>query len=1270
MSSSEERLNGLEEEQKRAVNERDKNILVSAGAGSGKTRVLVQRVIEMLLESEDITIDQICVVTFTNAAAKDMKDKIKKALVDEIAKLNEKDNLNEEELAQLDRLSKANMHIDFASISTLHSFCKKLIEENYKELDLNPNFSEILGSERDSMMEDCLDKVFEEEYKNPDFKDFVLRYDDKFKDDAIKDIIKKYYEFLTTIPNKKEWFEKKCKVQNTDFYLKGIKDIKEFASSSAEIPYVKESAKKSKNDTNIDKLPKLKYSKKTLEQIDKLYEKDCDILNRLVKKFDDEFTREKRRKNVLDFSDLERYALYLLYEKDGEYTSKKISKLGMDISDSYKQIFVDEYQDINDVQEEILRAISGDFKKNNLFLVGDIKQSIYLFRHAKPDIFKAKYKNYRENSNIGLPIDMNKNFRSSHEVLDAINPLFEKIMDGDFSEIKYDSSHSLSFGKKDSDKEIDRKTEFLNLYFDVDKLKDYEAKDSTKKKKAKNFTINRPYFWGGDRRYTANRTNMYAEGIMIGKRILELLEETRDKNDNERVHLSDIAILVNRNDDGPIYKAALDELKIGSQVGTDADDFFKSDEVRLMKEILNVIANPRCDIPLAAVLKSEIIGLSDEELASIVSVSGKVLSDKSIGKSAIKKSKEDEEKNKLTKSHDFEKYLASEKNIFLYDKIVYFAQSQSDDPNYGSIVEKINNFFDTFDILRKKSKYQSIPELVKSIYDITNLPIIVSSWGDSYKAVQNLNTLISFTESITSSYGNLYDFLKLFNSMYVNRNTRARKKKSDDDIVANFDVLNPDCVKIITIHSSKGLQFPIVFLTRMNGIFVERQFSSYKENRFSFSTEEGIYFDPIDSNRNKYTTLKKFYVNLAEKRKYRAEKLRLFYVALTRARDKLILTSSKGIPYSVPASGKDNDDKSTASATPFFMDANSKSKKFDNLGTCTSFLDYLSYVVSLDEKNGNKDYKNTLRSKYNIYDRYYDVEQLFDDVKKIKKNGLDASLSMNATNTGVPENIIDEARANLEKTYPFITSTNVTPKISVSEIAKKHYINYEHDNLDLNDDTSATEDMTYGTDQNNKESTSSISVDAISKGNGYHRFMQMFDYSKIDLSAMDDAQIVYEIEKQKSSMLEQKLGKNEELGLVETSKVLEFLRSTLGELFIKAYAEKNLYREQPFMKVLTREEIKSYSAGDDLGLVQGANESQIIQGVIDAFTVEDDKFIVVDYKTDGVLKYGAEKGRAQLIDRYKNQLKLYSRAISEILGKTCDGMFIYSFDLSEVIEIK
>ena len=274
-----------------ALNERGKNILVSACAGSGKTFTLVNRVLNMLI-SGYVDIDQICVVTFTNAAAKEMKSKIKDAIVSKLNELNNMDKLSDQEREQVDRLNKANLHIDFANISTLHGFCKKLIEENYKDLGLSPNFSEILGSDREAMMDECLDIVFEREYEKQDFRDFVLSYTDKFNDDIIKSIIKSYYEFLTTVPHKKEWFDNISKTNNLEEYTAGIDLIKEFIPSNPKLPYVKEGKKKTTDDGN--KSIKLKYSKDTLKAIDELLSNQCKILDDLVIKFDKEFTKEEK----------------------------------------------------------------------------------------------------------------------------------------------------------------------------------------------------------------------------------------------------------------------------------------------------------------------------------------------------------------------------------------------------------------------------------------------------------------------------------------------------------------------------------------------------------------------------------------------------------------------------------------------------------------------------------------------------------------------------------------------------------------------------------------------------------------------------------------------------------------------------------------------------------------------------------------------------------------------------------------------------------------
>ncbi len=1265
--------------QQEAITYQGENILVSACAGSGKTFVLVQRVLNMITRKDNpVSIDEICVVTFTNAAAKEMKNKIKKTILQRISELDAKSSLDDDERNEYDKLKTAAFKVDFSHISTLHGFCKNLIEDNYKELNLNPNFSEITGYDREKLIEEVLTSVFEEEYGNEDFRKFVSSYCNKYNDAIVKNIIKSYHEFLTTIPDKKEWFDSFCNSIDDKKYkdaLDGIIGIVTKPKNDENMPYKFNTSKSKENFKLYGKDVKIRYDKRTLDKVYELFKNHIDILNRIVIEFDYAYSKEKRRKNVLDFADLEKYALELLYVKKDGYITKEISKLGLEIAGSFKQIFVDEYQDINSVQEEIIRAISNNYQNKNLFLVGDVKQSIYLFRHARCEIFMDKYNKYSKGSG-GHLIKMNDNFRCTKAVIDSVNKLFTDIMKEDYGDVEYNKDHELICTRENKEKNIDIRTEFLNICYDSEKVKEYEAENKNTKNLKLNY--NEPYYW---KSYRGIKTNIYAEGLMIGKRIIELIDESKASDDNAKVKFSDIALLVQTRSDGLEYKKALDELHIPSQIGDSSDDFFLSIEIRLTGDILKVINNPREDISLMAVLRSELIGLSDEEILKISTFANKNFYDKkNNGGQKLIQSKEkgtDTSVRSLTESVDFINFVNSEENINLYDKLVYFIQNNGQGIEEQEMVKKINLFFEIFEDLRDKSKYLSIDELIKEIYKRTSLNVIVSGWEDGARAVNNLESLISYAQVLrSSSHNSLFDFIRVFEDVYTNENKINKGRNDTDNKVANFDVINPNCVKIITIHYSKGLEYPIVFVTNVNKFFNEDGFKNSKENNFAFDTDNGISFNPIDDKKNQYPILKKLYATCEAKRKYRAEKLRLFYVALTRARDKLILTSSRGVPVGELKSKSTSKKKDKTSdkdllkneiASPNFVKDEVK-----NIVDATSFISYLEYVYNnkmQDESSRNDG--SLLSNIYSIYDRYEDIVSLCEWVKNHKDDLL--KVDDNAIPSYEDNTFLNETKSNIEKVYTYSDATTTKPKISVSDIAKKHFVSFsEIDVQNVEDDKkNSSDNIGVGVEEKvTNESSTVATTDAILKGNSYHRFMQIFDFNSLDIGKLNNELLTDEIKKQKKILTESKLLGEIEAGLIENEKISAFINSELGKKFIMASHSGKLFREQPFMKLLSKKEIFEFSAENSEIVALSNDEGQIVQGVIDAFFIEDGAFTVIDYKTDAVAKYGDEKGSFELIERYKNQLKLYARALSEILNLSCKGMFIYSFDLSKVIEIE
>ena len=806
-------------EQQQAINKNKSNILVAAAAGSGKTAVLVERIINKIL-NEKIDIDKLLVVTFTNAAASEMRERILNAIYMRERILNAiykkiDESENEEEIQNL---QKQVVLLNKASICTIDSFCLDVVRNNFFEIDISPNFRIADTAEIELLKQEVLDELFEEKYeeKNKDFQKLIKTYTSYRDDTPLKDLILKIYSYISSSPYPKKWLDDaierfNIKDENLDFTKTVwgellIQEIKEelqddiaileaqakrlsvesdlvlfqktiendvielkrlfenldnwnkaysIANSVDFITWPrnkvdsleKENAKnvrdqvKKKFKTKVDKIF-VSSSEEAIQDIIEMYNTLLKLKN-LIFEFDELFTKKKKDKNIVDFSDVEHYALQILVreKEDGTHERTDVAQKYMK---QFEEIAIDEYQDSNLVQEYILSSVS---RGNNIFMVGDVKQSIYKFRQARPELFLEKYKSYSlENANErGLKIQLFKNFRSRENILDFTNEIFKNIMSESLGEIEYTEEEFLNLGASWESKEIKNEIDIIDL---KEQEKDYDEENSEEEE------------------IQENLEDIEIEAKFVAKKIEELIDSKYQVYDLKAqkyrdIKYRDIAILLRSTKaKAPIFEKELIEKDI--PVYSDmSSEYIDTMEIQTILSLLKIIDNPMQDIPLVTVMRSSIGKFTDNELVEI--------------------------------------RLADQHSDF-YTTLLKSKLSVSTE-----LKGKIERFLNELDKWRKEQEYLSLDELIwKFLNYMGVLP-------NGMLRQENLKMLFERAKQYESaSFKGLFNFIRFIERLHSSSGDLSSAKMIGE---------NEDVVRIMSIHKSKGLEFPIVFLASSSSQF-------------------------------------------------------------------------------------------------------------------------------------------------------------------------------------------------------------------------------------------------------------------------------------------------------------------------------------------------------------------------------------------------------------------------------------------------------------------
>jgi len=1234
------------EDQLKAIEMEGSDILVAAAAGSGKTAVLVERIIQKVLrEDNPINVDELLVVTFTKASAQEMKERIGNALENQLQVNPTSDHLRK----QIALLNKA-------SISTIHSFCTDVIRSNYYLLNIDPNFRTAEEIEIKLLMDEVLEEMLEEEYSdetNEVFFEFVSRYTSDRDDEELTQFILKLYRHAVANPDPNAFLDQLLKnydvedktidelpfVQLLKKYLE--EDIQAFRSSYEQalqlanspdgpIKYVdllqeeyfsleklarlsemnwddirnefqniqfkriaaikkgecneqkKELAKGYRDDVKkgISDLLTKYFSRPSsgyLEQLRELQPLLIKLVD-LVKNFRSRFQEAKMEKGILDFNDLEHFALQILMDENGEgkLLPSAVAKV---YQEKFHEVLVDEYQDTNYVQESILKLItSGEGAEGNLFMVGDVKQSIYRFRLAEPQLFISKYNTYYKNKNeeTGLKIDLSKNFRSRAEVLDATNYIFNQIMGESLGGIDYDEDAMLKLGasypsydacmselvlltKADLDEEVQEESEYpeeMNTSLIEEKLEQIEA------------------------RYVAKRVK---ELVSTGYLVTE-------KNGSMRpVQYKDIAILARSLSNADMY---IEEFKAQGipLYAEKSNNLFETIEIAIFLNLLKVIDNPIQDIPLASVLRSPIVGLSEKELAEI--------------------------------------RIQSRKGSF-YDAVIKIVNNELEFSNLR-VKSILSSFIDQLSEWRSIVQSESLSLFIWRVLKSSAYFDFVGGLPGGKQRQANLMTVFEKAKVLEkTNYRSLFQFLR-----FLDRMQERGEELGEVRLIGEQE----NIVQMMTIHKSKGLEFPVVFVINTSKQFNTRDLSS----KLILHKELGLginYVHPVY--RTSTSTLLKETIKRTERDELLSEELRILYVALTRAREKLILV------------GRVKDIEKSVSSWREVENTEEWLLPRSVISGAKSYLDWIgASIIRHDSSNVLRDEKenwNTLeeikshptRWHFEVIDSSTLTKDETDEYLNEKEEVL-TSIQKKETIVVSKSEIEDSVKERLQWQYPYLQATLERPKQSVTELKRK----MQEEEL-FAPKFMKQKRMTLS----RPKFMESMKLNAAEVGTATHAVMQYLNY--------DDVNTIDSIKGQMEEMVQKELLTSDQVKAIDVKNIYAFCHTLLGQ---KVKNAKRIQREVPFSYGISASELYPNWIEED--------ELILIQGIIDLLLVEDDGVVLIDYKTDKTTAYQEEGAlEKEAKKRYGVQIDLYSKAIEASLEKEVKERYLYFFDGGHTIKL-
>ena len=1233
------------DEQKQAIYEKGNNILVAAAAGSGKTAVLVERIINKII-NENVDIDRLLVVTFTNSAASEMRERVLKAIYKKI-----------DENPADERLQRQVTLLNKSSICTIDSFCLDVVRNNFFEIDLSNNFRIADTTEIEILQQDTLEELFEEKYENndEDFLKLINTYTEYRDDTPLKDLITTIYKYIQSNPYPEKWLHEKIEMFNfpedinKDFsktswgeiLLKQIKDIVDDGvyQLKPEVEKLSQVQELSKSYEFLKgNLQQLELLQSNLESWDKAYTiynsidfgrwmvdskikteekinaqktrskvidslksvadkvlvmdsqesfKDISHMYKILKKLENiilefiqKFSKKKKEKNIVDFSDIEHFALKILLDENGKPT-----EIAKKYQEKFEEIAIDEYQDSNLVQEYILTSIS---RGNNIFMVGDVKQSIYKFRQARPDLFLDKYRRYKlkkqKTKEEDLKIQLFKNFRSRKEVLDFSNFIFSNIMSEELGELNYTEEEYLNLGANYIETGADLKTEIDVIQIEPkeeenENIEDLEVETEQESLDDEDF-----------KEEIERKEDIEVEAQFVANKIKQLVEnkfqvyDTKNKIQRDIKYKDIVILLRSTKTSAPIFEKEI--IKLGMPVFSDSSsEYLESLEIQTIMNLLKIIDNPLQEIPLVATMRSIIGGFTDNDLVEI----------------------------RLCDKYDnfYTTMLKAKLNV------------------NNKLRLKIERFLINLEMWRKEQEYLSLAEFIWKIYNDTGYFNYVGLMKNGELRQANLKMLFEIAKQCENiSFKGLYNFIN-----YIEKIKTSSKDMDSARVIGE----NDDVIRIMSIHKSKGLEFSVVILSNTG-----KQFNLQDLNqKILLHPELGIGVKYIDYDiQIRYDTLSKRAIRSKIKLETLSEEMRVLYVALTRAKEKIIITGF---------TKKEKIDKMMENV-----------EKYENLSVmllqnAKSYLEWLMLIY-----NYNKEKMKELAT-INYYKKEDIIKMYEKENEKKQEEDIYKNIIKKLEEYPKDEKLEKQIKEKLNYIYPYIESTIIPTKTSVTEIKQikmeginkqdikgtiVEYINIEKlnnikDNYNKTIENSKTEELPK---PKFLQSDGDMNITSAEKGTLIHLCMQKLDVKKQEYN-------IEEIKELVEKLVVKKIITQQEANVINLNKILQFTKSNIWKEITKS---QTVEQEKPFYINIPAKEIYN----------KNVEEKILVQGIIDLYYInQKGELILVDFKTD----YVPDRQEDILINKYKTQLYLYKKALEISLEKKVDKTYIYSTYLEKEI---
>lgn len=1242
-------------EQQAAIETRNHNLLVAAAAGSGKTWVLVERIISRIVDpTERLSVDSLLVVTFTNAAANEMRSRIGEALN---AVLN-KPELTDPDLRR--HVQRQLVLLNAANISTLHAFCQSLVRQYFYLLPIEPNFRIANDTEITLIKSDVLEAVFEEGYTqaDPDFLTLIEHYGDEAGDDSLAGLVLKLYEFSRSHPWPEDWLDSLPGVfalaPEADFdstpwsdlvrdkiildwedarqgltalleeaqrpgnpapygetFAEDIRIIDQLlaaartswaalsaalveasfpriAAVGKEVPkaakdYFQGQRNKAKKRITDARAAYFERSGQELVQDLRQAQPLVMALVKLVKAFAAGYLQAKQAKGVVDFNDLEHFCLAVLRDAAATPADSRPSAVAVGLKVKFSEIMVDEYQDTNRVQEEIIRLAANEAQPN-LFMVGDVKQSIYRFRLAEPALFMDKYHNYRSGALAGCKrIDLSQNFRSRAGVLYAANFLFGQLMTKRTAELDYGRDEQLNPGPDYPAVALGSLDGPVELLI-IDRDKADAAEDETESSEATEAQGAEQESRDNSLTGTEMEEELSAfeqEAVIIARRIYELMNggyQVYDKQEGgyRPLRYRDIVILL-RSVQGKAQ--ALQDMLRQNGIPCYAElasGYFAETEITVMLALLAVIDNPHQDIPLAAVLRSPLVGLTGDELAQL--------------------------------------RLCREQGS-LWEAVQAYSRTPVASRRTMLFLEQLHAW-------RSLARRKGVAELIWRIYHDTGYYDYVGGMPGGVLRQANLRALFDRARQYeTTNFRGLFRFLRFIERL---------KAKDSDLSVARALGESEDVVRVMSIHKSKGLEFPVVITADIGKSFNMQDAAGLVLCHKELGVGPYVTLPEL---RFRYPTPARWGIQHKLELETKAEELRILYVALTRAREKLILVGSAK-KLAQKCAGWCRSVGQPAEKLPASQVIKAK-----------SYLDWVGMAVArhadgtvIREYGGCESLPapelaaHPSAWKVNIYSA--DAITPLNQSEQADDALLEAVRRLEPVAAGTDTKWVDDI---LHWEYSCAAAVERPAKLAVSEIKRR---------LEL----VATEEAKPlfelpAIHARPRFLQAATGMTPVEYGIMIHTVMQ-----HIDLTGEFSPEA---IAGQASSLELRQILLPGQAAAVDSQLIADFFASGLGQRFSKAC---QVWREMPFSLMLPAE--KFYAE------LTGCGEQIFVQGVIDCLFAEEDGLVLLDYKTDRAASAD------ELAAKYAVQLSMYAHAVERILGKPVKEQYLYAFALGRAIKVE